>query len=75
MNLFRSEEHVKNWLQYDPVSAESIMALSDWAMAFSGPLHRNRLQSDYLSRLNEYASDLIVSLKKLGKEGPFWTPG
>jgi hypothetical protein len=75
MNLFRSEEHVKNWSFYDPVSAESIMSVSDWAKAFSGPLHRNRLQPDYLSRLNEYASELILSLKKLGKEGPFWTPG
>ena len=51
------------------------MTLSNWAMAFSGPLHRNRLQPDYLSRLKEYASELILSLKKLGKEGPFWTPG
>jgi hypothetical protein len=75
MNLFRSEEHVTNWSLYDPVSAESIMSLSNWATAFSGPLHRNRLQPDYLSRLKEYASELILSLKKLGKVGPFWTPG
>jgi hypothetical protein len=75
MNLFRSEEHVKNWSLYDSVSAESIMSMSNWATAFSGPLHRNRLQPDYLSRLNEYASELILLLKKLGKEGPFWTPG
>jgi hypothetical protein len=75
MNLFRSEEHAKHWLDYDPVSAESIMSLSNWATAFSGPLHRNRLRPDYLSRLHEYASALFSSLKKLGKEGPFWTPG
>jgi hypothetical protein len=74
MNLFRSEEHVKNWSFYDSVSAESIMPLSNWAMAFSGPLCRNRLQPDYLSRVNEYASELLLSLKKLGKAGPFWTP-
>jgi hypothetical protein len=74
MNLFRSEEHVKNWSQYDAVSAESIMPVSDWAQAFSGPLHRNRLEPDYLARVNEYASELMSSLKKLGKSGPFWTP-
>jgi hypothetical protein len=74
MNLFRSEEHVKNWPLYDSVSAESIMPLSDWALAFSGPLHRNRLDADYLSRQQEYASHLFVSLQKLGKTGPFWTP-
>ena len=74
MNLFRSEEHVKNWSQYDAVSAESIMPLANWALAFSGPLHRNRLESDYLSRIKEYASEMFLSLAKLGKTGAFWTP-
>jgi len=74
MNLFRSEEHVKNWLQYDPVSAESIMPLSNWALAFNGPLHRNRLQPDYLIHVKDYAAEMFKYLKKLGKEGPFWTP-
>ena len=74
MNLFRSEEHVKNWSQYAAVSAESIMPLADWALAFSGPLFRNRLAPDYLSRIKEYASEMLLSLKKLGKAGAFWTP-
>jgi len=74
MNLFRSEEHVKNWSLYDSVSAESIMPLSNWALTFSGPLFRNRLEPDYLSRVKEYASEMLLSLKKLGKAGPFWTP-
>ncbi len=75
MNLFRSEEHVQNWSHYDPASAESIMPLANWATVFSGPLCRNRLQPDYLSRVNEYAAELLASLQKLGKAGPFWTPG
>ncbi len=74
MNLFRSEEHVKNWSLYESISAESIMPLSNWALAFSGPLHRNRLKPDYLSRGKEYAPELLLSLKKLGKAGPFWNP-
>jgi hypothetical protein len=74
MNLFRSEEHVKHWSLYDSVSAESVMPLSSWALAFSGPLFRNRLKPDYLSRVKEYASEMVLSLKKLGKAGPFWTP-
>jgi len=74
MNLFRSEEHVRNWSLYDSVSAESVMPLSNWATAVSGPLFRNRLELDYLSRVEDYASELFLSLKKLGKAGPFWTP-
>ncbi len=74
MNLFRSEEHVKNWLLYDSVSAESVMPLSNWALVFSGPLFRNRLKPDYLSHVKEYASEMLLSLKKLGKTGSFWAP-
>jgi len=74
MNLFRSEEHVKSWSFYDPVSAESIMPLSQWATVFSGPLFRKRLEPDYLSRLNEYASALFLALKEFGKAGSFWNP-
>ncbi len=50
------------------------MPLSNWAFAFSGPLFRNRLQPDYLARIQEYASEMFLSLKKLGKGGAFWTP-
>lgn len=74
MNLFRSEEHVRNWSLFDPGSADSIMPLATWAGVFSGPLCKNRLQPDYLSRIHEYASQLLSSLRDLGKEGPFWTP-
>jgi len=50
------------------------MSLANWAKVLSGPLFRNRLQPDYLARVHEYASELFVSLKEFGKEGPFWTP-
>lgn len=74
MNLFRSEDHVKNWALYDPASADSIMPLATWAEVFSGPLCTSRLQPDYLSRIHEHANQLVASLKKLGKEGAFWMP-
>jgi hypothetical protein len=50
------------------------MPLADWALAFSGPLHRKRLEPDYLSRIKEYASEMFLLLEKLGKSGAFWTP-
>jgi hypothetical protein len=75
MNLFRSEEHVKNWSLYDPVSSDAIMPLSQWAQVFSGPLMRNRLEPDYLARVKEYASELFLALRKLNKTGPFWQAG
>ena len=75
MNLFRSEEHVKNWSGYDPVSAEMIMPLADYALAFSGPLTRNRLEPDYLSRVPEYLPELLLTLQKLSGKGSFWQSG
>ncbi|MDR3553712.1 MAG: hypothetical protein P4L55_03040 [Syntrophobacteraceae bacterium] len=74
MNLFRSEEDVKNWSVYDAVSAESIMPLSTWATVLSGPLFRNRLDPDYLSQVHQYASEMFLALKNLGRAGPFWSP-
>jgi hypothetical protein len=74
MNLFRSEEHAKNWPSYEPASAQSIMPVSDWAKAFSGPLFRKRLDPDYLSRIPEYAPEMMQTLQTLGKTGSFWTP-
>ena len=74
MNLFRSEEHVKNWSLYDPVSQNAIMPLVDWAQVFSGPLVRERLESDYLSRVPEYKAELFRALAKAGRKGPFWEP-
>jgi hypothetical protein len=35
---------------------------------------RNRLDPDYLTRVQEYAAELFSSLKRPGKSGPFWTP-
>lgn len=74
MNLFRSEEHVKNWTSYDPVSAESIIAVAGYAQAFSGPLFKNRLAPDYLRRIKEYAGEFLKTLQAMGKGGPFWIP-
>ncbi len=72
MNLFRSKEHVKNWSSYDPISEEAIMPLADWAMVFSGPLFRNRMEPDCLSKGDVYWADFSRRLTKLGKKGWAW---
>ena len=75
MNLFRSEEHVKSWSGYDPVSAEAILPVASWAMAFSGPFFRKRLEPDYLSKTEEYMGELIGFLQQAGLTSSFWLPG
>lgn len=72
MNLFRSEEHVKRWSLYDPASEDFIMAVADWADVFSGPMHRNRLDPDYLERSAEYLAEYHRRLNERGKATSFW---
>lgn len=72
MNLFRSEEHVTNWSEYDAESEDAIMPLADWAKVFGGPLFRSRLDGDYLSRVPEYRGAFGQTLRELGKTGAFW---
>lgn len=75
MNLFRSEEHVKRWSRYDPESADGILPLAEWARIFSGPLFRERLREDYLSRRGEGIAAFMQSLASVPRTGPFWLPG
>ena len=71
MNLFRSEEHVRNWSGFKADTEEGILQLSDVVNLFSVDLFKRRLDPDYVSRLEEYRMELIDKLKKLGS---FWQP-
>ncbi len=72
MNLFRSEEHVKEWSLYDPKSEESIMPVADWVYVMGNKLFSRRLDSDYLGRVDSYWPDFFERLAELGKIGSFW---
>ena len=75
MNLFRSEEHIKNWAQYDPATEEGILPLLDLVKLFSGNLFRRRLDPDYVSQCGKYMQEFLAELAELGKTRPFWQPG
>jgi len=49
MNLFRSEEHARNWNGFDPAMVASLMPVAEWADIFSNPFFRERGRSDYIS--------------------------
>jgi hypothetical protein len=72
MNLFRSEEHVKGWSEYDPISEESIMPVADWTYAVGSKLFSRRLDLDYLEKVDSYWGDFFDRLAELGREGSFW---
>lgn len=74
MNLFRSEEHARAWRGFREGSEEGIVALDDLVEMFSGPYFRKRLDGQWVSHAREYAREMGITMKKLGKDGPFWQP-
>lgn len=71
MNLFRSEEHVRNWIGFKADTEEGINKLSDVAGLFSINFFTRRLDPDYASRMQEYMLELVGALKGMGS---FWHP-
>ena len=49
MNLFRSEEHVRNWPSFDPDSSDGIMPLSDYMELFNAEDRKHKLDGNYVS--------------------------
>ena len=69
MNLFRSEEHVKNWSDFKVGTEEGMNKVSDVAALFSGNFFTKRLDTDYASNMQNYLMELIGVMKDLGS---FW---
>lgn len=69
MNIFRSEEHVKNWSGFKAGTEEGMNKVSDVAGLFSGNFFTKRLDSDYVSHMQDYLMELIGSMKDMGS---FW---
>ncbi len=65
MNLFRSEEHIRNWARFDPAAADGIVSLPDLVKLFSGSYFRRRLDLDWVSRNREYAREMLQRLLSL----------
>ena len=51
MNLFRSEEHARNWSEYDPAMDATLQPVAFWADLFSTPIFRQRGRADYITWL------------------------
>jgi len=69
MNLFRSEEHVRRWADFDPESADGIKPVRELVRAFSGPLFTQRLSAEYLKRVQEWLPGLVADLDRLDASG------
>jgi len=74
MNLFRSEDHVRNWSRFDATAEQGIVPLANVVHLFSGDFFRRRRDPDYASRSQKYWGAVLDVLRGMAKEHPFWTP-
>ena len=76
MNLFRSEEHMRNWAQFNPDSADASLPLNDEVTLFSTESNKHKLDGDYISRwAPKQPGERAEAARRLGKTGPFWGGG
>jgi hypothetical protein len=72
MNLFRSEEHVRRWVLFDPASEDGILPIAEFAVLFSLPIFRERSALDYLQRLPALRQERLAAAERFAKGSPFW---
>jgi class 3 adenylate cyclase len=70
MNLFRSEEHLIQWLHHWHAAGDYVLPVREWAEVFSAPTFRRRLEPDYLARAPEYLEEYRRALQAAGKSLP-----
>jgi hypothetical protein len=49
MNLFRSEEHARNWSEFDPAYEMNLKPLGAWVERFSAERFKARARTDHFS--------------------------
>lgn len=74
MNLFRSEEHVKNWSGFKAGTDEAILSVFDLMAIFQTPRHRAKYSGNYVSRAPDYAPRFFDKLKEVTGNSTFWNP-
>ncbi len=76
MNFFRSEEHIRNWAQFNPDSAGASLPLNDEVTVFSTEATKHRLCGDFISQwAPKHLGERAEAAQRLGKTGPFWSGG
>ena len=65
MNLFRSEEHVKNWSGFKKGTEEAILPLEGLMAIFKTPRHSAKFSGHYVSSAPEYAQPFFETIKQV----------
>jgi hypothetical protein len=71
MLFFRSEEHLKNWAQYDSSTEGGISQLEGIMSMFSSNMFKRRMDPDYFSKMKTYIGELIGEVGSNERIGAF----
>jgi len=71
MLFFRSEEHLKNWAQFDPATKGGISQLEGLLSMFSCKLFKKRMDPNYFSSMKSYFGELFEEVVGNDKIGAF----
>ena len=74
MNLFRSEEHVRNWSGFKTGTDEGILSLDQFMAIFRTPRHRDKFSGRYVSSAPQYVQEFYDVLRKVTRGSAFWAP-
>ena len=63
MNLFRSEELVRAWTDFEVKTEKAIKSVREWAAMFQGaPLFQRRFDDDFVEKSEEYGNEALSAL-------------
>ena len=63
MNLFRSEDSVREWAGFDSKTANQIKSVNDWVQMFRGRrIFEKRLDDDFVETSDVFANELLDAL-------------
>ena len=72
MNLFRSEEHVRNLSGFRQEALGGMLPLADMMGVFSASLFRERFNGHYVSHMADYRVDFMDKIRTITGDNPFW---
>jgi hypothetical protein len=74
MNLFRSEEHVRNWPEFQAETEAGILSLIDAMAIMSTPRMSERFNGRYISTVQDTLPQFVERLLQVTDNEPFWDP-
>ena len=79
MNLFRSEEHVRNWSEFQAETEAGILSLIDAMAIMSTPRMSERFNGRYISTVHistvqDTLPQFVERLLQVTDNEPFWDP-